>query len=78
VNGLLIISGAAAFVPLLAIILIAVLPSFIDLTLYKTSKSAATLKADAVLLELGLVSWLAKPAETALSGHPDGHPYVRC
>jgi hypothetical protein len=37
VNDLLIISGSSAFVPVLANILVAVLPSSIDLTLYKTS-----------------------------------------
>ena len=77
-NGPSIISASSAFVPVLADILVALLPSFMDLTLCKTSQSAATHKANAVLLELGLVSWLAKPVEIALSGHPDGHPCVRC
>jgi hypothetical protein len=44
--------GSSAFVPLQADILVAVLLSFIDLTLHKTLQSAATCKADAVLLEL--------------------------
>jgi hypothetical protein len=53
-NGLsAIISEASAFVPVLADILVAVLLSWIDLNLYKTSQSTATHKADAVLLELG-------------------------
>lgn len=53
-NGLsAIISETSAFVPVLADILVAVLLSWIDLTLYETSQSAATHKADAVLLELG-------------------------
>jgi hypothetical protein len=76
VNGLLVISESSAFAPVLADILVALPPSFIDLTLYKTSKSAAAHRADAVLLKLGLVSWLAKPVETALSGHPCA--LVRC
>jgi hypothetical protein len=58
--------GDSAFVPVLANILVAVLLSWIDLTLYKTSQKAAAHKADAVLLELGfglltvavLVLWL--------------------
>jgi hypothetical protein len=54
VNGLLITSASSGFVSVLADILVALLPSFIDLTLCKTSKSAATHKADAVLLELGV------------------------
>jgi hypothetical protein len=53
-------------VTVLADILVAVLLSWIDLTLYKTSQNAATRKEDAVLLELGfglltvvvLVLWL--------------------
>jgi hypothetical protein len=61
-----IILGDSAFVPVLADILVAVLLSWIDLTLYKTSQNAATHKADAVVLELGfglltvavLVLWL--------------------
>jgi hypothetical protein len=61
-----IIPGVSAFVPVLGDILVAVLLSWIDLTLYKTSQNAATHKADAVLLELGfglltvavLVLWL--------------------
>jgi hypothetical protein len=40
-------------VPVLADILVAVLLSWIDLTLYETSQNAATHKADAMLLELG-------------------------
>ena len=48
--GLLIISGSSAFVPVLANILVALLPSFIDLTHYKTSQGAATHIADAVSL----------------------------
>jgi hypothetical protein len=53
-NGLsAIISEPSAFVPVLADILAAVLLSWIDLTLYKTSQNTATHKADAVLLELG-------------------------
>jgi hypothetical protein len=53
-NGLsAIISETSAFVPVLADILVAVLLSWIDLTLYKTSQSTATHKANAVLLELG-------------------------
>jgi hypothetical protein len=40
-------------VPVLADILVAVLLSWIDLTLYRTSQNAATHKADAMLLELG-------------------------
>jgi hypothetical protein len=47
------IPGISASVPVLADILVAVLLSWIDLTLYKTSKNAATHKADAMLLELG-------------------------
>ena len=39
--------------PVLAEILVAVLLSWIDLTLYRTSQNAATHKADATLLELG-------------------------
>ena len=38
---------------MLADILVAVLLSWIDLTLYRTSQNAATHKADAMLLELG-------------------------
>jgi hypothetical protein len=66
-NGLsTILSEASEFVPVLADILIAMLLSWIDLTLHKTSQSAATHKADAVLLDLGvglltvavLVLWL--------------------
>ncbi len=61
-----VIPGASEFVPVLANILVAVLLSWIDLTLYKTSQNATTHKADAVLLELGfglltvavLVLWL--------------------
>ena len=48
-----VIPGASEFVPVLADILVAVLLSWIDLTLYKTSQNAATHKGDAVLLELG-------------------------
>jgi hypothetical protein len=48
-----IISGISASVPVLADILVAVLLSWIDLTLYETSQNAATHKADAMLLELG-------------------------
>jgi hypothetical protein len=47
------IPGISASVPVLADILVAVLLSWIDLTLYKTSQNAATHKADAMLLELG-------------------------
>ena len=47
------ISGISASVPVLADILVAVLLSCIDLTLYRTSQNAATHKADAMLLELG-------------------------
>ena len=59
-NGSSIISGSSAFVPLLADILVAVLPSFIDLTLHKTLQSAATHKADTVLLEQGVDLLTAK------------------
>jgi hypothetical protein len=48
-----IIPGISASVPVPADILVAVLLSWIDLTLYKTSQNAATHKADAMLLELG-------------------------
>ena len=48
-----IIPGIFASVPVLADILVAVLLSWIDLTLYRTSQNAATHKADAMLLELG-------------------------
>ena len=48
-----IISGISASAPVLADILVAVLLSWIDLTLYRTSQNAATHKADAMLLELG-------------------------
>ena len=47
------ISGISASVPVLADILVAVLLSWIDLILYRTSQNAATHKADAMLLELG-------------------------
>ena len=47
------IPGISASVPVLADILDAVLLSWIDLTLYRTSQNAATHKADAMLLELG-------------------------
>jgi hypothetical protein len=47
------IPGISASVPVLAEILVAVLLSWIDLTLYRTSQNAATHKADAMLLELG-------------------------
>lgn len=42
-----------ASVPVVADILVAVLLSWIALTLYKTSRNTATQKADAILLELG-------------------------
>jgi hypothetical protein len=45
--------GISASMPVLADILVAVLLSWIDLTLYRTSQNAATHKADAMLLELG-------------------------
>ena len=45
--------GISASVPVLADILVALLLSWIDLTLYRTSQNAATHKADAMLLELG-------------------------
>ena len=48
-----IILRISASVPVLADILVAVLLSWIDLTLYRTSQNAATHKADAMLLELG-------------------------
>jgi hypothetical protein len=48
-----IILRISASAPVLAHILVAVLLSWIDLTLYKTSQNAATHKADAMLLELG-------------------------
>lgn len=48
-----IIPGISASVPVLADILVAVLVSWIDLTLYKISQNTATHKANAVLLELG-------------------------
>jgi hypothetical protein len=44
--------GISASVSVLADILVAVLLSWIDLTLYKTSQNSATHKADATLLEL--------------------------
>ena len=47
------IPGISASMPVLADILVAVLLSWIDLTLYRTSQNAATHKADAMLLELG-------------------------
>jgi hypothetical protein len=47
------IPGISASVPVLADILVAVLLSWIDLTLYRTSQNAATHKVDAMLLELG-------------------------
>jgi putative hemolysin len=81
VNGLLIISGSSAFVPALADILVAMLPSFIDLTLCKTSKSAATLKADAVLLELGVDLLAAKARAIRLEWSPGWTPVcalLRC
>jgi hypothetical protein len=53
-NGLsAIIAGISASVPVLADILVAVLLSWIDLTLYKTSQNTAIHKADAMMLELG-------------------------
>jgi hypothetical protein len=53
-NGFsVIIPGISASVPVLADILVAVLLSWIDLTLYETSQNAATHKANAMLLELG-------------------------
>ncbi len=53
-NGISAITpGISASVPVLADILVAVLLSWIDLTLYKTSQNAATHKANAMLLELG-------------------------
>jgi hypothetical protein len=53
-NGLsAIIPGISASVPVLADILVAVLLSWIDLTLYKTSQNTAIHKADAMMLELG-------------------------
>jgi hypothetical protein len=53
-NGFsVLIPGLSASVPVLAEILVAVLLSWIDLTLYRTSQNAATHKADAMLLELG-------------------------
>ncbi len=48
-----IIPRISASVPVLADILVAVLLSWIDLTLYKSSQHAATHKANAKLLELG-------------------------
>ena len=45
--------GISASMPVLADILVAVLLSWIDVTLYRTSQNAATHKADAMLLELG-------------------------
>jgi hypothetical protein len=47
------IPGISASVPVLADVLVAVLLSWIDLTLYRTSQNTATHKADAMLLELG-------------------------
>ena len=47
------IPGISASMPVLADILVAVLLSWIDLTLYRTSQNDATHKADAMLLELG-------------------------